>query len=317
MRHDVERAAMNSTKSDPLTSVASDSECLVCGQSSWLTWHDILLQCGTCGHLRAGFDVDEETALSCYGSEYFHGGEYGDYLAEREVLRRNFARRFEDIDRITGGLDSVFEIGCAYGFWLELSSSRDVRAAGVDVCLDSVSYARDELGQDAVHGDFSDVAISPGQYDAFVMWDTIEHLAQPERFVARVAELLPPGGWLFLTTGDAGSRLALKRGPKWRLIHPPTHVHYFNRDTMERFLARHGLEVRSVYSAPIYRNMRGTLANLQTLGRGWIRKTAAAIAPLIPTAVQDRIGLWINLGDIMFVAAQKTGGATGTEQDAQ
>ena len=297
--------------------VPSDGECLACGRITWRSWHDILLRCGNCGHLRAGFDVDEETALSCYDEEYFQGGEYGDYLAEREVLRRNFARRFREIKRITGGLDSVFEVGCAYGFWLELSSSQGVRSAGVDVCLESVVYARDELGQDAVHGDFVDVAISPGQFGAFVMWDTIEHLARPERFVARIAELLPPGGWFFLTTGDAGSRLALMRGPKWRLIHPPTHVHYFSRESMERFLARHGLEVQSVYSVPVYRNIRGTLANLQTLGRGWIRRAAAAVAPLIPTAVQDRIGLWINLGDIMFVAAQKTGGTTGGKQDSK
>ena len=57
------------------------------------------------------------------------------------------------------------------------------------------------------------------------LWDTIEHLAEPEAYLEKIAKSLPVGGWLFLTTGDIGSPMARARGSRWRMIHPPTHLY--------------------------------------------------------------------------------------------
>ena len=60
------------------------------------------------------------------------------------------------------------------------------------------------------------------------MWDTIEHLKRPDLFVQKAAADLRPGGLIALTTGDIGSLNARLRGARWRMIHPPTHLHYFS-----------------------------------------------------------------------------------------
>jgi SAM-dependent methyltransferase len=200
----------------------------------------------------------------------------------------------------------VFEVGCAYGFWLEFLSEKGIPCAGIDVCTEAVAYAARELGQHASAGDFLDLKIELGQYEAFCMWDTIEHLPHPELFVERIARLLPPGGWFFATTGDIGSRLAQRRGPRWRMIHPPTHLQYFSRDTLSRLLIGHGLQVRAVRSVPVYRNLRSVLANLQVLGGPTARRVAAVTDRIIPDRLQERVGVWLDLGDIMLVCAQKT-----------
>ena len=48
-----------------------------------------------------------------------------------------------------------------------------------------------------------------GRVDAFCLWDTIEHLTDPDAYL-RMAEVLA-GGILAVTTGDIGSALALAR----------------------------------------------------------------------------------------------------------
>jgi SAM-dependent methyltransferase len=206
--------------------------------------------------------------------------------------------------RIAGEIPSVFELGCAYGLFLEYAASQGARTAGIDVCGPAVEHAQ-RLGQRAIAGDFLSCPIAAGEYCAFCLWDTIEHLPHPEAVVGRVVELLPSGGWLFLTTGDIGSPLARLRGHRWRMIHPPSHLQYFSRHTMRQFLAREGLTVVEIRSISVYRTVHSVLSGLRALGQGHSRSAALLLSRAVPAGVQRRFGMRVNLGDIMLVAARR------------
>lgn len=278
--------------------------CIVCAAEVWQPQFEILCRCRQCGFVRAAEMPSPTSAAENYTADYFTGEEYGDYLADREVHLQNFAARWRDIERLAGKLASVYEIGCAYGLFLELAASHGCRAAGIDICAPAAEHAA-AAGLHAASGDFPAAKIAPGEYQAFCLWDTIEHLAQPEVTIARVVDLLPPEGWLFLTTGDIGSPLARLRGRDWRMIHPPTHLQYFSQATMRQFLIRHGLSVVETRSIAVYRTLHSVTTSLAALGKGLSRRAAINISRLVPQAVQKRLGMWVNLGDIMFVAAQK------------
>jgi SAM-dependent methyltransferase len=279
-------------------------ECICCGASLWEPHWRALCRCAGCGFVRADLELSPEEVARLYREGYFRGGEYGDYLADAASHRRNFARRFQLVAEQAPDLQSVFEVGCAYGFWLAECARRGLECAGADVCPEAVAHATDVLGQEAYAGDFLTLPLEPGRFQAVCMWDTIEHLARPDAFVRRAAALLPAGGWLFLTTGDLGSAMAGWRGPKWRMIHPPTHLQYFARPTMARFLTRHGFEPVAWQSLAVYRNVGEVLGRLSVLGRGLPKRVAGALARTLPGWALRR-GFWLDLGDIMFVAARK------------
>ena len=279
--------------------------CIVCGSKEQAPMYRVLQQCRDCGFVRADVTIDEEEIRKLYHEDYFLGREYGDYVADRRVHRKNFARRFSEITKVAGPIGSVFEIGCAYGFWLELLSGQGVRCAGIDICPEAAAYAVGVLRQNATAGDFLRTEIAPGEYQTFCMWDTIEHLAHPEAIVERVFDALPSGGWFFATTGDIGSGEARRRGPAWRMIHPPTHLQYFSRDTMSRFLKRHGFEVVAIRSTPIYRSVRGVVSGLVLFEKGLRHQVGRLADKLVPTRLQERFGFWMDLGDIMLVCARK------------
>jgi len=136
-------------------------------------------------------------------------------------------------------------------------------------------------------------------------WDTLEHLPHPERFLAKIAELLPAGGWLFLTTGDIGAPVARRGGERWRMIHPPTHLQYFSRETLRRFLARHGLRTVHIESTPMCRSLYGTLEGLQRFAAGPARGFAGVVSRLVPRALARRLRFTVDLGDIMLACARK------------
>ena len=143
-----------------------------------------------------------------------------------------------------------------------------------------------------------------GGFRSVCMWDTIEHLEHPEAFVARARDVLADDGLLFVTTGDIGAAFARWRGPKWRMIHPPTHLQYFSTDSLARLLGRHGFRVAYSRSTPMYRNVGETLGRLATLGRGAVGRIATLARRFVPGPIQ-RGGFWLDLGDIMYVAARK------------
>lgn len=192
----------------------------------------------------------------------------------------------------------------AYGFFLEQCRRQGIEATGVDVCVEPVRHARMVLNVDARLGDFESLPLEAGHWRSLCMWDTIEHLEHPEAFVARAHRLLAPGGMLFVTTGDIGSAFARWRGPRWRMIHPPTHLQYFSTASLTRLLERHGFRVEAARSTAMYRNFGESLGRMATLGRGLPARLAAIASRLTPDFVA-RHGFWLDLGDIMFVAARK------------
>jgi hypothetical protein len=54
----------------------------------------------------------------------------------------------------------------------------------------------------------------------------------------------------------------------------------------------------------MYRNVGETLGRLATLGRGAVGHVASLARRLVPGPLQRR-GFWLDLGDIMYVAARK------------
>ncbi|HUR28491.1 MAG TPA: class I SAM-dependent methyltransferase, partial [Planctomycetota bacterium] len=279
--------------------------CIVCGSTGWSALYEGLERCASCGFVRARELPTNEALARLYGPSYFHGDEYADYLGDRRVHVKNFRRRLDRITAVAGPLDSLYEIGCAYGFGLEAAKERGIRVAGIDISPEAVHHAAGTLALDARLGAFEDVALEPGAFQAFCMWDTLEHLARPEAFVAKIATLLPAGGWFFATTGDIGSSVAQRQQARWRMIHPPTHLQYFSRDTLGRFLARHGLTAVHFESTPMSRSVFGTLEGLKRFDRGLLRSAARVAQAIVPDALTRRMHFSLDLGDIMLVCARK------------
>jgi len=260
-----------------------------------------LVSCEACGCISAESDIPDAELALLFGDDYFHGTEYFDYVAEQDSLRRNFRDRIKTLRALVPDLGSrdLFEIGCAYGFFLDEVRGFVRSAGGIDISRQPVAYARDVLGLAAHQGDYL-AFDAPHKYGAVVMWDTIEHLKRPDLFLAKIARDLEPRGILALTTGDIGSLNARLRGRKWRLIHPPTHLYYFSARTMTQLLHRHGFDVIHMSHPGNSRNLRAILHHILVIRM----KRAGWYEALKPWRLLD-VHLTINLWDIMFVIARR------------
>lgn len=278
--------------------------CLVCGHHAFLAIHrGTLLRCRHCGFTTANLDIGAQALEQVYTEKYFKGEEYEDYLRDKNVLQMNFRDRLQRISRVIGTKDmvNVLEIGCAYGFFAETLHQflPSVSYTGYDVVPEAVAHARNVLHRNAICADYLEAAPDGAFSDVF-LWDVIEHLPQPEAFIAKIASETRPGGRMYITTGDIGRLLPRLQGPRWRLIHPPSHLHYFTRSSLGRLLEKNGYEVVHVSYPPVRRSIKLIFYSLFML-----RKRPSRSISNIYGRIPERWNIPLNTFDIMFVIARK------------
>lgn len=229
----------------------AETACCCCGTQGPQRHLGILLRCTACTHVWADVSITLDQARALYGQGYFQGDEYLDYEREEPALRRNFRRCVRDLRALapTGG--RLFEIGAAYGFFLHEAAAH-FHVAGCDISAPAAARARERFGLDVRCLDYLGHTLDQPQ-DVICMWDTVEHLAHPERTLAKAHRDLVPGGALALSTGDIGALAARIRGPRWRLIHVPTHLHYFTTRSMTTLLEGLGFEVLRIHHPAFWR----------------------------------------------------------------
>jgi SAM-dependent methyltransferase len=275
--------------------------CDVCGGNGTPLGYAGLRRCADCSHVWADLALDPEAVRRLYQRGYFFGDEYSNYIGDRRIIEKNFAARLSTLRRfVTAAHKSVFEIGCAYGFFLNAARASFAEVGGMDVSEDAVRFATAELGLAVSCGDVVTADLSSRRFDVVCLWDTIEHLAAPRRYIEAVAPAMPSGSLIAITTGDIGSLNARLQKGRWRLIHPPTHLHYFTKQSLTRLLDRCGFSVVHVEYCGAYRSIGGMLHNIVALRWGWAR-----LGDWLRRVVPARLDVYLNMYDIMYIVAER------------
>ncbi len=239
-------------------------------------------RCSRCGHMQlvpmpsaAILDTAYEEAAS------------EDYVDEEAGQRASARRALTRIEQHAPGRGALLDLGCWVGFLLAEARARGWRTLGVEPSEFAAAYAREQLGLDVVRAGLLEAELPLRAFDAATMGDVIEHLPDPQRALARVRELLKPGGVLWLAAPDAGSLLARSMGRRWWSV-IPTHVQYFTRDSLSTLLRRCGFEVVEISTAPTATRLRAAerMWARPHVGRGggrhsaFARATAGGVCPV-------------------------------------
>jgi hypothetical protein len=132
------------------------------------------------------------------------------------------------------------------------------------------------------------------------MWDTIEHLRSPQLYVEKLSKHMEAGAVIAITTGDIESLNSRLRKEKWRLVHPPTHAHYFSKASMAAMLDNYGFEVVYNRYCGFYRNVESAAHNILVLRQG-----RQKLFDVLQRSRLVNFDLYSNLYDIMYVIARK------------
>jgi 2-polyprenyl-3-methyl-5-hydroxy-6-metoxy-1,4-benzoquinol methylase len=94
----------------------------------------------------------------------------------------------------------ILDLGCATG-WLSDQLAEFGEVIGTDIADASISEARERYPHVRFEcEDFSNANRPNGEFDIVVSLETLSHVADQQAFIARIRDVLKPGGYLILTT---------------------------------------------------------------------------------------------------------------------
>ncbi|MET0601049.1 MAG: class I SAM-dependent methyltransferase [Baekduia sp.] len=183
-----------------------------------------------------------------YEEEYFEGdkldaGGYGDYTEQAGWRMEKSHRQVAEMAALTGLTSGrVLDIGCGYGYFRVALERAGYEHEGLEVSAFARAVARSSYGY-ATHGglledhwqDWSE------RFDGVVLFDLIEHLEEPNRFMEQVASCLRPGGVVGIKTPNLLCPEADLFGP-WYHSLKREHLQFFSMDSLTECAASAGLE---------------------------------------------------------------------------
>ena len=196
-----------------------------------------VLRCLRCGHGSVAAPPDADAAAGAYA-----------YAVDAVSLREEAgqlataSRDLEQIERVvTPG--RVLDVGCWTGSFLVAAAARGWRPTGIEPSRWAAERAR-QRGVEVVECELGEFRQEPASFRLVSLCDVLEHLADPGQALDTVSELLEPGGAVFITVPDAGSRAARVLGRRWWSV-LPMHLQYFTRPSLERLLRDRGFTIET------------------------------------------------------------------------
>jgi 2-polyprenyl-3-methyl-5-hydroxy-6-metoxy-1,4-benzoquinol methylase len=155
----------------------------------------------------------------------------------------NFDNKIEQIEKRLGRRGKILDVGCSFGFSLDVARRRGWAVTGIEVSEYAAEYARQQLGLSVINKAILDVELEKNSFDVITMWYVIEHLPNPKQVMHHLKNIVKSDGLLVVSTPNVESYRARIQGQKWRIWIPPEHLLYFSPETMKSLCSHCGLEV--------------------------------------------------------------------------
>ena len=188
-----------------------------------------------------------DTWINRMATRYYYGTDSVNRSGAMRALFRLLSGRVMKDIRPPRGQNRLLDVGCAAGNLLVRYRELGWSVAGVEMSEQACEVARSR-DIEVHHGTIYDSPYEPGSFDMIVLSHVIEHVLEPERFLARCADHLAPGGLLVLATPNASALgLGLFRSC-WFPLDAPRHLMLFDPKTIRRLGEKAGLSPTRVFT---------------------------------------------------------------------
>jgi SAM-dependent methyltransferase len=144
--------------------------------------------------------------------------------------------------RALGAGDRLLDIGAGDGFYARALIDAGFSVEAMEPGAEAREVFRRINGFTPLDGflDEAFVASHAERYDAVLLSQVLEHLADPELMASRLGRLLRPGGIAVVGVPHFRSWLSRLRGRKDMFISPPRHLNYFTKAGLRVLMDRQG-----------------------------------------------------------------------------
>ncbi len=255
--------------------------------------HYRMVKCDGCGLVRSDPIADPAVLETLYQQSAFT------YGAEVANLKRTYGRYLAKLDSFGVRKDTLLEIGCGNGFFLEQALAHGYRAvSGVEPSREASANASAPVRRQIVCDVMRPGLFAPDQFDVICLFQVFDHIADPGALLEECRRVLKPGGVVLLFNHNVAAlsaRLLREHSP----IVDIEHTYLYSPKTIARLLEQHGFKLRT--AAAVWNRV-----SLYYLAR--LLPFPKAIKTWILAGLQrvrlEHLAVWIPLGNLWAVAAK-------------
>jgi len=205
-----------------------------------------------------------------------------DIKGEGEDVRKNDIRHFESVDphlevarskkwfynRVLNDLSlkvrgekSILDVGCGFGYFLELASQKGWQVSGIEIVNRAVRDAKAKVGnQNIFHGTLKEAKYPDDSFDAITLWDLLFHVQDPYEELRECHRVLKSKGVIGIRVRNVLFEKMIYRAysvikkmvPNFGLKEPHVfHRYCFSSNSIFQLLQRVGFSMIEITNSPL------------------------------------------------------------------
>lgn len=267
-----------------------------------------IYRCTACGLGRTDLAGNyEEFVRNHYNKGYFTGdptrSAYIDYKDDKPFILKNMRQFLRRVQKYKPR-GKLLDVGCALGFYVELSLAHGYDAYGFDPSSYAVEEAKKLVGDARIkQGTITSVSYRRKSFDVITMFDVFEHLSDPGADLAKLSTYLKDDGIMVVATGNTASAMAKTLKRRWTFYIPPQHLFFFNKKTMTALLKKEHLAVVEWFGIAKWLSLRYVLHLARTTGESAV---ARKLYTLVNRLKLHNMPLILPVGDNMVAVIKKS-----------
>lgn len=211
-------------------------------------------KCKNCGFVFANNKTKANRFV--YGEEYFHIEDfkyksigYRSYEKDQDHHKFYFRNKIRLIARYlkTG---KILDVGCALGYFMEVAKEYGYYPYGIDVSNYAVNYAQKRFSGKVYLADKA--CFKPNYFDGITLFQTLEHLSDPNKTLNELKKWLKKDGYLFIATPNSNCWMRIILGKYWFEFKPAEHLSLFNNDSVRFLLEKNGFKIVQIANDYFY-----------------------------------------------------------------
>jgi SAM-dependent methyltransferase len=255
--------------------------------------HYQIVRCHTCGLVRSDPVADAHVLKRLYQQSSFT------YSQDTPNLARTYGRYLQKLEKYKIPKHHILEIGCGNGFFLEEALSQGFEeVTGVEPGQDAIEQANPAVRSKIVCDTLRPGLLPPNTFNVICMFQTFDHVSEPNLLLEECARLLQPGGVMLCLNHNVeafSSHLLKEKSP----IIDIEHTYLYSPKTMKWIFEKHGFQV--LEAGPAWNTIR-----LYSLFRLFPmpRKFKGRLLDFMDRAHLSEVRITIPLGNL-YIIAQK------------
>lgn len=266
-----------------------------------------VFRCSGCGLVF--LEPREEDLKEYYREEYrkIYTLAPGQVAASEEIFKTYLPMQQVRLDKLASVLRKdmrLLDIGCSAGHFLKAVSPHVGEAMGIEYNANDAAFVKG-LGFQVWSSPIEETGIPEQSLDMVTVYQTFEHIKDPQHFLMSLARYLKPDGYLVVEVPNVNDPLLMvfANAGYEDFYYKEAHLFYYAPDTLAQMLERAGFagDVATIQRYHVLNSlwwiMTGTPQASATVGMD---------APILPVvagadaATAERLGAWIREADAAY-----------------